>query len=322
MRRALAAAAATAGAALAAAAPAGAQSVALGAYIPGAPQSAKRIDDYARKTGRSPAILLYYRSWQEGDTFDETTLERLRRRRALPMITWEPWDHRLADIAAGEYDDYLWDSAADARRWGRTILVRFAHEANGDWYPWSVDENSPSDYVRAWRHVVRVFRRAGAGNVRWVWTPNTDYGGARMYRALYPGDRYVDWVGLSGFSWGGPWEWQSVSELFADSYRAIVSMTAKPFVIAETAAGEIGGDKRAWIDSAFRRELPELDRVRAVVWFNGKDKWAEWDVDSTPGSLSAFRDAVAAPRYSAGARFVAGLSRSGWAVAGVLGRMR
>jgi hypothetical protein len=276
------------------------RAIAVGAYIPGAPQSARPIRTYARRTGRAPAIVLYYRNWDAHQTFDEPSLRRVARNGAVPLVTWEPRYQPLTEIAAGDHDGYLVESARDARRWGRPIYVRFAHEMNGDWYPWGTSGNSERDYVRAWRHVVRVFRREGATNVRWVWTPNADSEGLERIRALYPGDRFVDWVGLSGFSWGGPWEWESAIEIFRRSYRTVTRLTRKPFMIAETAAGEDGGDKAAWIRSAFACELPAMPRVRAVVWFNGRKNWAHWDVDSSRAALRAFRSSVGAPRYSAG----------------------
>jgi mannan endo-1,4-beta-mannosidase len=285
--------------------------VALGAYIPGATTHPALIDRYARRTGRPPAILLYYRTWRAGDSFDRRTLRAVTRRGAVPMVTWEPWRSPLGAIAAGRYDGYLRASARSARRWGRTILVRFAHEMNGDWYSWGAATNRPDAYVRAWRHVVRVFRRAHARNVRWVWAPNVDYGGLRLMRRLYPGDRWVDWVALSGFSWGGPWEWESARRIFRRSYLAIERFTRKPFMIAETAAGEVGGDKAAWIERTFGRDLRRLHRVRAVVWFNGREQWAEWDVDSTRASLHAFRAAVASPRYAGSAQDVVEAGRRG-----------
>jgi hypothetical protein len=85
-------------------------------------------------------------------------------------------------------------------------------------------------------------------------------------------------------------------------------MTSKPVLIAETAAAEVGGDKADWIRRAFGHDLRRLPHVRAVVWFNGKDKWAHWDVDSTRRSLRAFRAALASPRYAGDADYVAGLT--------------
>ena len=272
--------------------------VAIGAYIPHATRRPGLIRRYARMTGRRPAIVAYYRKWREGRVFDRRTLRRTTRDGAVPMITWEPWRQPLRDIAAGRYDAYIRASARDARRWKRPILLRFAHEMNGDWYPWGAHENTPHVYRRAWRQVVRVFRDAGADNVRFVWTPNVDYGGLPLMRRLYPGDRWVDWVGLSGFSWGGPWEWESALDVFRNSYRSITRMTSKPFMIAETAAGEVGGDKPRWIQRTFAHDLRRMPLVRALVWFNGRQEWADWDVDSTRASLRAFRSAVASPRYA------------------------
>jgi beta-mannanase len=272
--------------------------VALGAFIPGVVRRPALLKRYVRKTGRRPAILAYYRKWREGQTFDRLSLDRVAREGAVPMITWEPWGQPLRQIAAGRYDAYLRSSARDARRWGRPILLRFAHEMNGDWYPWGTGKNSQLTYVRAWRQVVRIFRKQGADNVRFLWTPNIDTGGWPLIKRLYPGDRWVDWVGLSGFSWGGPWPWESAFDVFHSTYRPITRMTKKPFLIAETSAGEIGGDKARWIERTFAKDLPRMPRVRAVVWFNRRHDWADFAVDSSRASVRAFRKAAADPRYS------------------------
>jgi hypothetical protein len=296
--------------------------VAVGAFVPHATERPARLEKYVRRTGRRPAIILYYRPWEDGRLFDRATLRRVTRGGALPMVTWEPWDHPLRAIAAGRYDRYLRASAADARRWGRPILLRFAHEMNGDWYDWGSKKATPAEYVAAWKHVVRVFRQQRARNVRFAWTPNVSSRGGRVLRRYYPGDRWVDWVGLSGFSWGGPWGWQSFSEIFERSYRAVTAMTHKPFMIAETAASEVGGDKRAWIESTFRRELPRMPRVRAVVWFNGHDKWADWNVASSSRALKAFRAVVADPRYGAGPGDLMAPAHATWAGRTAVGRGR
>jgi beta-mannanase len=272
--------------------------VAIGAYVPNATRQPHRFRRYARITGHRPAILLYYRSWRTKHVFDELTLGRIAENDAVPMLTWEPRGAPLREIAAGRFDRYMRTAAGQAARWGRPILVRFAHEMNGDWYSWGAHANSRRTFIRAWRRLVRVFRREGADNVRFVWSPNADSEGLRRIRGLYPGDAWVDWVGLSGFSWGGPWDWEGARDIFQASYRTVTRMTKKPFMIAETATGETGGDKAEWIRWTFGSDIPRMPRVRAVVWFNGRERWARWDVDSSRASLRAFRSAVAAPRYS------------------------
>jgi glycosyl hydrolase family 26 len=288
--------------------------VAVGAFVPGAAQDPSLIDAYAQKAGRKPVIVSWYREWKQ-QAFVSRTLDAIALRGAIPMITWEPykaasWNrydpgkgtyYPPRSIAAGKYDRYIRASALDAKRWGRPIFVRFAHEMNGAWYPWGagVNGNTAADYKNAWRHVVKTFRSVGAQKVRWVWGPNTDDDGELPFKRFYPGDRWVDWVGLSGFNWGGPWEWQSAAAIYGHSYRAILQLTAKPIVIAEMAAGERGGNKAKWIKRTFGRDLPTFKHIRAVVWFNGQDRWANWDIDSSVASLAAFRSAIAAPNYGA-----------------------
>jgi beta-mannanase len=272
--------------------------VAVGAYVPDGTRRPSRFTRYARMTGHTPAILLYYRNWKAKHAFDAVTLRRIARQRAVPMLTWEPARTSLRDIAAGRHDRYVRRQARDARRFRRPVLVRFAHEMNGDWYSWGAHANTPATFIAAWRRVVGLFRDEGARNARFVWSPNADDEGLGRIVRRYPGDRWVDWVGLSGFSWGGPWDWEGPSDIFYASYRALTRITKRPLMIAETAAHETGGDKADWIRWLFDRDLRQMPRVRAVVWFNGRENWARWDVDSTRRSLRAFRKHVASPRYS------------------------
>src|SRR5262249_25419687 len=153
--------------------------------------------------------------------------------------------------------------------------IRFMHEMNGNWYPWSVETNgnSPKTFVAAWRHVHDLFAEAGATNVSWVWTINTFtglQGKSRNIRGFYPGDSYVDWVSMTGFNWGtsNEWNrWQSVDEIFRAAYRAL-SRLEKPIMISEIGTVTEGGDAAGWTRSSLFRLRKSYPRVKAVVWFD------------------------------------------------------
>ena len=154
------------------------------------------------------------------------------------MVSWEPWSTAgrgfpLKAIAAGRYDGYVRRAAKSAAAWGKPILLRFAHEMNGTWYPWGrgMPGNTPGIYKAAWRHLVGIFRTAGADNVQWVWTPNVDGGGQYPFRSYFPGNRWVDWVGLDGFNWARRGEWESFTDLFASSYDTLGRITSRPVMI-------------------------------------------------------------------------------------------
>jgi beta-mannanase len=180
------------------------------------------------------------------------------------------------------------------------MLVRFAHEMNGTWYPWGAlkDDNRPADYIAAWRRVVRIFRAEGARNVRWVWSPNIEYGlpPARRY---FPGDRWVDWVALDGFNWGRslPSGWRTMRETFEASYRNMVRLSRKPIMIAETGTAQSGGNRARWITSGFMRDIPRyMPRIRAIVWFNWRAQ-LDWRIETSGSALRAYRRVAASRGY-------------------------
>jgi membrane-bound metal-dependent hydrolase YbcI (DUF457 family) len=277
--------------------------VALGAYIPNADQNPSLIDRYAKRVGRAPVIISSYARWRS-QPFARKELRAVWKRGAVPMVTWEPWTlggrgFSLKAIVHGRYDRYARRAAKRAAAWGRPILLRFAHEMNGNWYPWGMgrDGNTPRIYKAAWRHLVRIFHSAGAGNVRWMWTPNVNGGGNYPFAKYYPGDRWVDWVGLDGFNWAKRGQWQSFTDLFGSSYNSLARLTSRPMIIAETGSSQSGGSKAAWVSSALSRELPRFSRIRGVVWFSDEVSGVDFRVDSSRASLKAFRSAIASPLY-------------------------
>jgi hypothetical protein len=290
------------------AAPATAEPIATGAYIPGASEDPSLIDRYAREVGRKPAIVHSYKDWSSLP-FDDVELDSIWRRGAIPMITWEPWTsaHKpfsLRGIADGRFDRYLRRAAGSAANYGRPFMVRFGQEMNGSWFPWGrgVDGNTARDFRKAWRHMVDLFRFHGASNVIWVWSPNEDSGGNHQFAPLYPGDEWVDWVALDGFNFGGSEGWPSFTTIFGSTYDRLIHLSSRPVMIAETGSNDVGGDKPAWIASALGREAPRFPRIKAVVWFDGETSRGDFRVDTSTGSLAAFRRAVAAPVYSGSGR--------------------
>jgi hypothetical protein len=125
-------------------------------------------------------------------------------------------------------------------------------------------------------------------------------GGEHPFKDLYPGDRYVDWVGLDGFNWALRGEWNSFTDIFDNSYEELAELTDRPMIIAETGSSESGGDKAEWLTSALSSEIPRMPRIRAIVFFDDRFEDLDSRVDSSPEALRAFRSAVAAPEYRLG----------------------
>lgn len=266
----------------------------LGVFNSGAPANARTVADYTALVGRPPDIVMWYHDFGHSLLTPEE-ISTLNATGQAPMVTWEPYDQSLAAIASGSHDAYLRDSARIARDWGGELMVRFAHEMNGTWYPWA----RSSSFVDAWRHIVTVFREEGASNVRWVWAPNVDRTGSMPFAPYFPGDEWVDYTGLDGYNWGATPgnEWSSLEGVFAASYAKITQLSSKPLLITETSSSEVGGDKAAWIRTGFMRTIPErFPRVTGVIWFN-KAQEDDWRLTSSQAALDAYREVVDCSLY-------------------------
>ena len=269
--------------------------------VAGAPTDLSEALSISSRTGADLDQITFYSAWSTGGDFPATDASRISAAGAVPELTWEPWDpaagldqpaYALDRITAGAHDAYLRRWATQVKAWGQPLVIRFAHEMNGNWYPWAegVNGNGPGDHAAAWRHVVDVFRRAKVGNVTWTWAANVPYAGSTPLASLYPGDAYVGRVGLDGYNWGTTqaWSsWQSFGDLFGPGVAELRSLSTRPVHVSETGAPEAaGGDKAAWIADMWAW-LDEHPEVRGVTWFSFL-KEADWRIDSSETSLGAW----------------------------------
>jgi len=237
--------------------------------------------------GERPTLAMFYQDWAPKNKFDANFLYGLSITGTLPIITWEPWDtsKKLTitpqQIINGKYDPFIRQWAKDSAKYHQPFFLRFAHEMNGDWYPWG--KQSPQTYIAMWHHVHDIFEEENATNVIWVWSPNnTDKdGNTSSILSYYPGDAYVDWVGFSGFNWGtttNKTSWLNFKELATDVY-VILSKLNKPVMIAETSSVSLGGNKQEWFKDMLSN-LQNFPQIKAVVLFDEKIQKADFSLKS------------------------------------------
>lgn len=267
------------------------------------PSSAAGLLAAEASAGRKANLVETYVHWGEWSAFSyvRTGILATLQRGSTPVITWMSDDPSggsqavfdLRAIASGAWDLYARSWADGLRALRSPVMLRLDSEMNGNWMTYSPgfggNGTTAADFVAAWRHLHDIFRAEGATNVSWVWSPNIEYPGSQPLRALYPGDSYVDWVALDGYNWGTTYGhvWQSFGEVFDSSIAAVERLTWRPFMIAETASAEAGGDKAAWITGMFS-ELASRRDIRGFIWFD-LNKETDWRIASTPASAVAFR---------------------------------
>jgi hypothetical protein len=240
--------------------------------------------------------------------FPETPLNNVRNHGAIPLFSWNSSaipetanqrPFRLARVIDGSFDPFIRQFAEAARKWRHPFFLRFNWEMNGFWFPWSegVNGNKPGEYVAAWRHVHDIFTSVGATNVSWVWCPNVDFTRKLIpLHTVYPGNRYVDWTCLDGFNWGKRHDsagWQNFNQIFHETYKRILRIAPdKPMMLGEVASNEIGGSKPAWIRQLLNIVPNKYRKIRALIWFDIKDRNTHWPIESSHKATRAFAQGI------------------------------
>jgi mannan endo-1,4-beta-mannosidase len=225
----------------------------LGVDEKDAPGSYAGTDQFARAIGRQPNIAMYYESWL--GKFHQGFASAAAQHGAIPLVQISTGTTSLASIASGSYDHYWRSYANDVKHFGQPVILSLDHEMNGSWYYWGYKHTSPQAFVDAWRHVVTIFRHQGVRNVTWLWTVNvTDALDNHIHKpsAWWPGDSYVDWVGIDGYYYGYS---ETFASLFGPTIAEVRELTHHPILIAETGATLAAGqpDKIAELFQGVRR---------------------------------------------------------------------
>jgi hypothetical protein len=294
----------------------------IGSQLTGtqAPWDMTAVSKFEEETKKKVSMVQFFQPFAQCNPtcsfygFPTSPLESIRQHGSIPVLSWssqsipstnnEP-DFQLSDVIAGRYDTYIREFATKAKAWGHPFFLRFDWEMNGHWFPWheGVNGNQPGEFVTAWRHVHDIFASVGATNVTWVWCPNVEYSGATPLASVYPGNAYVDWVGLDGYNWGTnpnkPDKWKTFSQVYRTSYQNIVSSIApgKPMMVGEVASSEYGGSKATWIKEMLAQIPTEYQQIRALLWFDKYDSSMDWPIETSSTATTAFAEGIQSSAY-------------------------
>jgi mannan endo-1,4-beta-mannosidase len=280
-------------------------SIPLGKPVIGVYQhKAKDIYDLEQRWDAHFGSQMFYKSMP---TNYDPYVEELIQQGRIPLITFHFIDYSkkgkqgvTEEILKGKYDAYIANWAEGLKSLEAPVLVRLANEMNGDWTPWSLKHTyqDPDLYKLAYRYIVDKYKEAGASNVRFVWNPNVDSAPHYSWNdetLFYPGDRYVDWIGLTSYNFGKTaWgKFQTFDQLYQNLYITYTNQFPnKPFLIGEFASAVNGGNKEQFIKE-FLKKLPSKYRnIRLAIWFNEIHKPYDFRISSSSTTETAFRTSL------------------------------
>ena len=269
------------------------------------------LTSYEENVGKSAAWVYFSHNWYRDRKFPVEIASWIRDTGSVPFIRLMLRDHTeqyrknrnftLKRILKGKFDEDLHAWARDARDFDSPLIVEFGTEVNGEWFPWNGKWNGgrkkkeygdptypdgPERFRDAYRHIIDIMREEGASNITWVFHVNNDDVPNKpwnRFEKYYPGDDYIDWVGVSVYGAQTPTdeEWLLFSDMMDEVYPRLESLsTSKPIVVLEfgVTSGNPLGDQAEWAEDALKN-LTELrwPRVIGFSWWN-----EAWQNDDDP----------------------------------------
>jgi endoglucanase len=197
------------------------------------------------------------------------------------LVTIEPWSWSLDwNVSASQLRNQILSGAKDANLsailqalsgFQSPVIIRWAQEMDSTTGRFTWSNWTPRDYISAYQRMVDIIRKE-LPNAQVMWSPK----GEKNLKDYYPGDEYVDIVGLSVFGYDRYDEIEyGQTRTFAESLKQGYDLAVgfgKPIWVAE--AGYEGNLEYvgAWAGDLTANN-PEFPELKEVVYFNDKEVW-------------------------------------------------
>lgn len=243
------------------------------------------VASFEGQIGRTLALHTQYLAFTADFTGNLLTDDYVHYR--VPVASWN-CQYSNAAIASGAYDATLQQAAAQARAFSGPIFIRYLWDANlgatefqrtSCWDKTTDQPNyvfSGPEYIKAWQHIHDIFTAAGATNVVWLWTISADPDALAAF-PYYPGDQYVDWIGMDAYDINS----QPDSMAFSSAYDQLLLITKnKPIMISET--GALGTLQPTFFSTMVSTLQTQYPLVKAFCYYdainyNGEDN-QDWRI--------------------------------------------
>ena len=306
--------------------------------------SKQKIDDFEALAQKNIMWAPFSQYWYRGLVYPQDKIHIINDEGVIPLVRMQPRSttqeyveetvFTMDNIINGNFDVELRTWARAAKTDNIPILIDFAVEMNGEWFPWNGSYNGggtldgygnsshpdgPERYRDAYKHIIDIFRDEEVRHVTWLFHPTmhmlepaAEWNEPKWY---YPGDDYIDWIGVSIYGPLHPGQnyWDTYDEVLelSDAYQKILDISAnKPFAILELGVTDHHslGNKVDWLEGAFDSILSNK-----YINFQAINYWHEnWDndgsltslrIDSSPEVLTAFRNRISDVKFITSAVF-------------------
>ncbi|QEE48160.1 beta-mannosidase [Flavobacterium alkalisoli] len=141
----------------------------------------------------------HFREPFEGESFYTSDLTDFQKYNALPSILPGGSNHDYYKQKLDKVADVL-ANLKDNNNKLIPVIFRPFHEFDGNWFWWGSAYCTPAQYQEIWRFTVEYLRDVKqVHNVLYAFSPDNSYTTSTQYLSRYPGDNYIDVLGMDNY---------------------------------------------------------------------------------------------------------------------------
>jgi mannan endo-1,4-beta-mannosidase len=149
-----------------------------------------------------------------------------------------------------------------------TVIFRPWHEHTKSWFWWGQELCTTEQYKQLWRMTLDGLSERGVTNFVTAYSPNISVN-AEEYLERWPGDEYVDILGLDAYHFGGDFTAERFSHNLAENLAVMRSIAAeKHKLLALTETGAEGVPVDNWWTEVLLPAVKDSGVSYVLVWRN------------------------------------------------------
>ena len=265
-------------------------------------------DYYRRQIGKEAKILIYDHFTSEiRRDFPIGSIESISSQLAIPFVyktlNFEVAYHGFKNLVDNkEFKEDLIKYAKDIVNVGKPFFFCTMPELNISSHIWGRHARTAK---KVWKYMWQIFEDTGANEyATWVWEVYCPAGRNHDYpNFYYPGDKYVDWIGLSAFSRDSfPSTVISFNALVESTYRAMRGKHPDKPVMMSEFGRTTGSSQARWLRNAFKT-IKSWPGMKAAIFWNNDNPYVADPHHLTAKSFEVYKEIMKDP-YFIGAKLL------------------
>jgi hypothetical protein len=255
---------------------------------------------YEINLGKKPAIFAFFSRGSLSDGNFPRQAYGVAEKGIIPLVYTSIGETKLEDMTKGKIDTNLEIFASDAAKFGKrnggfifTPMFEMNIPREHSIWGWSGDRRN---FQKAWKHLWKIFESKGANDyATWTIEYHVDFD----VQGYWPGNQYVDCIGLSAYNrkmHSQYYGYRNLDHLISSTYHYFRTNHKEKPIIIEEFGTTIGPDQPRWLKDAYNT-IKSFKGIKAALYWDNVNTELGDDHTLSKKSLKTLKEIFKDPYF-------------------------